>query len=203
MATDTAQFIDNLVQIIATAEEAESVTNEQVARVFVFLCARVKELQGVMDNAPSVSDETTNRIAADHKLENLITEKVSKETTDRISADNKIKSDLQDLELKLQLVDNALSRRIETLLSDNATEAIDNFNEIKNFLANFKDSDSLAAMLGELRQSITNIQSTAEKQAVAIEKLTPVRIESEDAFEAMKLLGLLKPGQVYYIPEED
>ena len=33
--------------------------------------------------------------------------------------------------------------------------------------------------------------------------LNPIRIESEEHFEAMKLLGLLKPGQIYYIPEED
>lgn len=163
MATDTAQYIDNLVQIIATAEAAESVTNEQVARVFAFLCSRAKELQTTIDTAPSVADETANRKAADA----------------------------------------ALGRRIDALLSDNASEAIENFNEIKRFLANFKDSDDLASMLGELRLSISNIQKQTELQSTIVEKLTPIRIESEEALEAMKLLGLLKDGHIYYIPEED
>lgn len=37
----------------------------------------------------------------------------------------------------------------------------------------------------------------------AVAKLTPIRIESEEALEAMRTLGLLKEGQLYYIPEED
>lgn len=203
MATDNAQYIDNLVQIISTAEDAGSVTNEQVARVFAFLCSRTKELQEAINNVPSVSDETTNRIAADQQLVNLISETVSAESTERITADNIIKADLLALESKFELAGTALSRRIDALLSDSASEAIDNFNEIKQFLANFTDSDSLASMLGELRQSLTNIQQLTVQQTSTIEKLTPIRIESEEALEAMKLLGLLKDGQIYYIPEED
>lgn len=33
--------------------------------------------------------------------------------------------------------------------------------------------------------------------------LKPIRIEDEEHLEAMRLLGLLKEGQMYYIPEED
>lgn len=63
MATDNTQFIDNLVQIIMTSEAAESVTNEQVARVFAFLCSRSKELQQAIDDTPSVVNEIINNIS--------------------------------------------------------------------------------------------------------------------------------------------
>ncbi len=203
MPTDNAQYIDNLIQIIKTAEDPESVTNEQVARIFAFLCSRIKELQEAINTTPSVSDETANRIAADQYLQRLIANTVDAESSERIIADNRIKADLSELESKWKLANGFLQRRIDTLLSESSTDAIDNFNEIKQFLANFKDSDSLASMLGELRLSISNLQRVADKQNSAFEKLTPIRIESEEALEAMRLLGLLKDGQIYYISEED
>lgn len=163
MTTDTQQFIDNIVQAISIAEDAESVTNEQVGRVFAFLCSRIKEIQSTIDNAPSVADEAAKRMSADKQL----------------------------------------AARIDALLSDDASDAIDNFIEIKQFLATFKDSDSLAEMLGELRTSLTTLRQNLTKQTSAIEKLTPIRIESDEALEAMRLLGLLKEGQMYYIPEEE
>ena len=58
-------------------------------------------------------------------------------------------------------------------------------------------------MLGELRTSLTTLRQNLTKQTSAIEKLTPIRIESDEALEAMRLLGLLKEGQMYYIPEEE
>lgn len=203
MTIAETQFIDDLVQIISTAEEAESVTNEQVGRIFAFLCARIKELQGEIDATPSIENETTNRIAADQQLTKSISATVASESSARISADDAIKADLAALNSKLETEKTAIARRIDALLSDSASDAIDNFNEIKRFLADFKDSDSLAVMLGDLRQSLTTLQQSFSSQTKAIEKLTPIRIESEDALEAMRLLGLLEEGQIYYIPEED
>lgn len=45
--------------------------------------------------------------------------------------------------------------------------------------------------------------SKASEALNAVNKLTPIRVESEEALEAMRTLGLLKDGQMYYIPEED
>lgn len=47
-----------------------------------------------------------------------------------------------------------------------------------------------------LRESLETVSTT-------IGTLTPIRIEDEEHLEAMRLLGLLKEGQIYYIPEEE
>lgn len=61
-------------------------------------------------------------------------------------------SDKQIQELK-DLI-NTVSSRIDKLVGDNASQAIDNFNEIINFLDGIKDSDSLAALLADINARI-------------------------------------------------
>lgn len=53
--------------------------------------------------------------------------------------------------------------------------------------------------IAEIKKSAQDISEVLQ----SIEQLTPIRIESEEALEAMRTLGLLKDGQLYYIPEED
>lgn len=51
---------------------------------------------------------------------------------------------------------SAVNERINTLVGGNATEAIDNLNEIIDFLQNFKDSETLASTLAEINNAITD-----------------------------------------------
>lgn len=55
------------------------------------------------------------------------------------------------------------------------------------------------AQIAEIQKSAQDISEALQ----SIEQLTPIRVESEEALEAMRTLGLLKDGQLYYIPEED
>lgn len=41
------------------------------------------------------------------------------------------------------------------------------------------------------------------EQAEQIKLLTPIEVESEAALEALEKAGLIVPGQMYYIPEDD
>lgn len=49
---------------------------------------------------------------------------------------------------------SAVDERINTLVGGNATEAIDNLNEIIAFLQNFKDSETLASTLAEINEEL-------------------------------------------------
>lgn len=58
-----------------------------------------------------------------------------------------------------------LTARIDALLGDNASTAIDNFNEVIDFLSGLTDDAKLAAILDQLRQSIA-AEVTARESAV-------------------------------------
>ena len=59
---------------------------------------------------------------------------------------------------------SAVNERINTLVGGNATEAIDNLNEIIAFLQNFKDSETLASTLAEINNAIAKeLQKKVDK----------------------------------------
>lgn len=113
----TQEYIDDLIIVIETAEDAESVTNQMVAAVLGFLNEHLK----LVSQGKEVEAEETARIAADAALQKAI---------------------------------DAVSLRIDRLVGNNASQAIDNFNEILNFLNGLKDSDSLAALLADINARI-------------------------------------------------
>ena len=79
--------------------------------------------------------------------------------------------------------------------------------DVRNAVAN------ATSALQKAQQALTTSQAASESAADALSKstealnavakLTPIRVESEEALDAMRTLGLLKDGQMYYIPEED
>lgn len=79
--------------------------------------------------------------------------------------------------------------------------------DVQNAVAN------ATSALQKAQQALTTSQDASESAAAAlskatdalnaVNKLAPIRVESEEALEAMRTLGLLKDGQMYYIPEED
>ena len=113
----TQEYIDDLIIVIETAEDAGSVTNQMVAAVLDFLNVNLKKVS----QGEEVLEEEAARIAADAALQKAI---------------------------------DAVSLRIDRLVGNNASQAIDNFNEILNFLNGLKDSDSLAALLADINARI-------------------------------------------------
>ena len=99
----TQEYIDDLIIVIETAEDAESVTNQMVAAVLGFLNEHLK----LVSQGKEIEAEEAARIAADAALQKAI---------------------------------DAVSLRIDRLVGNNASQAIDNFNEILAFLDGLKDS---------------------------------------------------------------
>ncbi|WP_289293194.1 hypothetical protein, partial [Bacteroides sp. 41_26] len=77
------------------------------------------------------------------ELIQVLTDTVKNETTAR-----------KDADAVLQSAINVITSRIDRLVGENASQAIDNFNEILNFLNGLKDSDSLAALLADINARI-------------------------------------------------
>jgi seryl-tRNA synthetase len=184
MAEKTEQtFIDNLITIIWNAEDAESVTNEMVAHVLDYLNSGYKDL---LTNNSAVETECSERKAADQALQNTIDAlnlAIKQVSTDANSAKD---------------VANSANSSINALLGDNATTAIDNFNEILNFLTGIKDDEILDELLNKLRDGI-NVNTedikayatrldTAEKSIKDIQ--TAVQIKSVDNIDNIFMDGL-------------
>lgn len=56
-----------------------------------------------------------------------------------------------------QLVER-LQEQLNTIVGEGATNAIENFNEIKNFLAGLQDSDTLTALLAKVNERLTTLE---------------------------------------------
>ena len=86
----TQEYIDDLIIVIETAEDAESVTNQMVAAVLGFLNEHLK----LVSQGKEIEAEEAARIAADAALQKAI---------------------------------DAVSLRIDRLVGNNASQAIDKF----------------------------------------------------------------------------
>lgn len=121
----TQEYIDDLILVIETAEDAESVTNQMMAAVLDFLNVNLKKVS----QNEKIQEEEAARIAADAVLQKAI---------------------------------DAVSLHIDRLVGNNASQAIDNFNEILEFLNGLKDSDSLTALLADIDARIGSRTGSVE-----------------------------------------
>lgn len=162
--TTTQKFIDDLITVIWDAEDPESVTNEMVARVFDYLNKGYKDL---LTNNSAVQTEKSERVAADAALQRTI----------------------DTLQLALQTVTSTANeaktaaatnrQSIDTILGKNASQAIENFQEIINFLEGVKDNDSLVALLAGINSRL----DTLEDDFINLEDADDAQIERLDSLE--------------------
>lgn len=162
--TTTQKFIDDLITVIWDAEDPESVTNEMVARVFDYLNKGYKDL---LTNNSAVQTEKSERVAADAALQRTI----------------------DTLQLALQTVTSTANeaktaaatnrQSIDTILGKNASQAIENFQEIINFLEGVKDNDSIVALLARINSRL----DTLEDDFINLEDADDAQIERLDSLE--------------------
>lgn len=148
MADTTQTFIDNLITVIWNAEDPESVTNEMVARVFDYLNKGYKDL---LTNNSAVATEKSERQAADAALQRTI-------DTVQLAL-----STVQKTAESAQTAAATNRQSINLILGKNASQAIENFNEILAFLEGVKDSDSLVNLLDEIRQRLDGFDGEVER----------------------------------------
>lgn len=185
--TISQEFVDNLITVIWNAEDPESVTNEMVARIFDHLNTGYKNL---LTNNEAVKNEKAERVAADEAIRNTInTLQLALTTVQKTAEDAKSNSTTN-------------SSILSNLIGRNASQAIENFNEILSFLDGIKDNDSLVALLSSLGQRITNIESSAgelsDKDMQQDERLDTLEETSVKALSADSIDGVVDSG-VYFV----
>lgn len=166
MAETNQEYIDQLITFIENTNDPDSITNVMVAVIFAFLNNRCKSLQtSQTETADNLTAEATVRSSADNELRAAIAllRRALDESEDGTFAQT-VREDIRDIFDALTMLrdDQKLSQEdidqikadIESILGENASEAIENFNEILNFLEGVKDTDSLLGLLDNIRQTI-------------------------------------------------
>lgn len=190
MADITQQRIDTVIDQIANATAPESVTNEMVAIVLEFLNSEGKKVASCPD---SLLSEAHTREAADSDLAKKLTNLQTVVNLVQIVAAN------------AKSASDANKEAINAIVGTNASEAIDNFNEIISFLEGFRDSDTLAAALDLLRQAVADCV-TSSYHDTSLEQCrsgidAAVGISQFHGIFPERLLFILSEGQVGYVSD--
>lgn len=116
--------------------------------------------------------------------------------TDALKAKLEGLSSYDDTEVRSLIT--AINGRLDTILGDGASTAIDTFNEIEAFLTGITDTQTLTGLLQEQKQTITN--ETDDKLAGKVDKVSGKGLSANDYSndEKTKLAGLLPNGQFGY-----
>ena len=169
------EFI-SLLYLLDSAADSLASTDESIK-------ALLKDRTDI-DNAlrGDLTEESSIRADADSRL-NLLINSLS------LNVDSRLK------EIKAMTV--AAREEINNLVGADASEAIDNFNEILSFLDGLKDTDSLKGLLSELRRGIRD-----NENALSVHRTSQNRHLRSVSYEAIDTVDCANPG-VYTLKETD
>ncbi len=116
--------------------------------------------------------------------------------TDALKAKLEGLSNYDDTQVRALIT--AINGRLDTILGDGASTAIDTFNEIEAFLAGITDTQTLTGLLQQQKQTIT--AETDDKLAGKVDKVSGKGLSANDYTDEdkAKLAGLLPNGQFGY-----
>lgn len=174
MADATQQFIDNLIKTIWNAEDAESVTNDMVARVFDFLNTGYKNL---LTNNSAVNDERAERQAADAALQR---------TVDMLQlALQSVRQTAEEADRDIRTLDGT----INNLFNGNISQAIETFTEVVKFLEGIRDSETMVGFLNAISSKLGEHEREIERLDSIDESLNDRIAEVEPVTTAVKVVG--------------
>ena len=135
--SDTRNFIAGLITEINTATDPESVTNQMVARVMQYFLEKLEEQVNtgqITDRAITAIKIALGSITGSHLVENTITQREL----------------APELMQRLQNLEDA----IDAMTGDDATNAIQRFQEVIAFLNGVTDDKTLTGLLNGIRQDL-------------------------------------------------
>lgn len=135
----------------------------------------VAEAKAAAEAAQSVADDTSAAISG--KVDKVEGKGLSaNDFTDALKAKLEGLSNYDDTEVRALIT--AVSGRLDTILGDGASTAIDTFNEIEAFLAGITDTQTLTGLLQEQKQTITT--ETDNKLANKVDKVSGKGLSTND-----------------------
>ena len=162
---ENAELLRSKAEQVANATQVGENTAQRIGDIFRLIADIISQLLN-SGNAISETDKAQNE-----KIKSI--EQTLKTLQESVASNNQSATNAEAVQSVKQLVEH-LQEQLNTIVAENATVAIDNFNEIKNFLAGLKDSDTLTALLAKVNERL-----------IALERANP----STDVLEVLEFDG--------------
>lgn len=162
---ENAELLKSKAEQVANATQVGENTAQRIGDIFRLIADIISQLLN-SGNAMSETDKAQNE-----KIKSI--EQTLKTLQESVASNNQNATNAEAIQSVKQLVER-LQKQLNTIVGESATTAIENFNEVKNFLAGLKDSDTLTALLAKVNERLTTL-----------ERAKP----STDAFEVLEFDG--------------
>lgn len=162
---ENAELLKSKAEQVANATQVGENTAQRIGDIFRLIADIISQMLN-NGNAMSETDKEQNE-----KIKSI--EQTLKTLQESVSSNNQNATNAEAIQNVKQLVER-LQGQLNTIVGENATNAIENFNEIKNFLAGLKDSDTLTALLAKVNERL-----------IALERANP----STDVLEVLEFDG--------------
>ena len=162
---ENAELLKSKAEQVANATQVGENTAQRIGDIFRLIADIISQMLN-NGNAMSETDKAQNE-----KIKSI--EQTLKTLQESVASNNQNATNAEAIQSVKQLVES-LQEQLNTIVGESATTAIENFNEIKNFLAGLKDSDTLTALLAKVNERL-----------IALERAKP----STDVLEVLEFDG--------------
>ena len=146
---ENAELLKSKAEQVANATQVGENTAQRIGDIFRLIADIISQLLN-SGNAMSKTDKEQNE-----KIEKI--EQTLKTLQESVASNNQNATNAEAIQSVKQLVER-LQSQLNTIVGENATTAIENFNEVKNFLTGLKDSDTLTALLAKVNERLTTLE---------------------------------------------
>lgn len=144
-----AELLKSKAEQVANATQVGENTAQRIGDIFRLIADIISQMLN-NGNTMSKTDEEQNK-----KIKSI--EQTLKILQESVESNNQNATNAEAVRNVKQLVEG-LQEQLNTIVGESASEAIENFNEIKNFLAGLKDSDTLTALLAKVNERLTTLE---------------------------------------------
>lgn len=144
-----AELLRSKAEQVANATQVGENTAQRIGDIFRLIADIISQLLN-SGNAMSETDKAQNE-----KIKSI--EQTLKTLQESVASNNQSATNAEAIQSVRRLVER-LQEQLNTIVGENATTAIENFNEVKNFLAGLKDSDTLTALLAKVNERLTTLE---------------------------------------------
>nr|DAK44332.1 MAG TPA: GDSL like Lipase Acylhydrolase [Caudoviricetes sp.] len=146
---ENAELLKSKAEQVANATQVGENTAQRIGDVFRLIADIISQLLN-NGNVTSKTDEEQNK-----KIKSI--EQTIKTLQESVASNNQNATNAEAIQSVRRLVER-LQEQLNTIVGENATTAIENFNEVKNFLAGLKDSDTLTALLAKVNERLNALE---------------------------------------------
>lgn len=161
--TTTIKDLQTSAQTIHDAKEVGENTAQRVGGAFEQAADLIADLITRVTNTESDGTTQAGKISDLQAALISLQTAVNNEGTTRANNDTSEATARANADAALQKLIDSLQTQVNTLTGTNASDAIDNFNEVIMFLAGIKDNETLSALLTKINTRITAIETAAGK----------------------------------------